>query len=246
MDRAVPLKTLGRLTTRLFKWLIEYMIKGNDRAWKDGLFEQFARIPKALASPKRLELLDLLAQGERPVEELAREASMSIANTSQHLQTLKAARLVNVRREGLYAYYQLASSAVFDLWRGIRCVGEDRLAEIERLVRDYHGDRDSLERISIDELRERLGDEQLLLLDVRPQAEYRAGHIAGAHSVPIDELEQRLSTLPRDREIVAYCRGPYCLFADEAIDILSRSGFRSRRLAEGFPDWQAAGLPVHS
>ncbi|MEX2536342.1 MAG: metalloregulator ArsR/SmtB family transcription factor [Trueperaceae bacterium] len=215
------------------------------RRLKDSLLEQFARIPKALSSPRRLELIDLLAQGERSVEELAREASMSVANTSQHLQTLKAARLVTVRREGLYAFYRLASPSVFTLWQGVRGVGEEQLGDIDRLIRDYTGDRGALERISMIELKARLAEEELFLLDVRPEAEYRAGHIRGARSVPISDLEKQLSSLPKNREIVAYCRGPYCLFADEAVALLRTHGFRSRRLIEGFPDWRAAGLPVN-
>jgi rhodanese-related sulfurtransferase len=169
---------------------------------------------------------------------------MSVANTSQHLQTLKGAHLVDVRREGLYAYYRLASSDVFTLWQVVRRVGEAQLAELDRIVETYLSDRDTLEGISIHQLQARLEQGEVLLLDVRPAAEYRAGHIPGARSVPISELAERLDSLPSDQEVVAYCRGPYCVFADEAVALLGEQGYRAARLTEGFPEWQAAGLPV--
>lgn len=214
------------------------------RAFKNALFEEFARLPKALSSPKRLELIDLLAQGERTVEALAHEAGMSTANTSQHLQTLKAAHLVEVRRDGLYGHYRLASPDVFALWQVVRRVGETQLAEINRVVQTYVSDRDALEGISIRQLQARLEQGEVLLLDVRPEVEYRAGHIPGARSVPIGELAERLDTLPAGQEVVAYCRGPYCVFADEAVGLLRERGVQAKRLTEGFPDWQALGLPV--
>jgi rhodanese-related sulfurtransferase len=220
------------------------MIENDHRAFKDELFEQFARIPKALGSPKRLELIDLLAQGERTVEDLAHEAHLSVANTSQHLQTLKAAHLVAARREGLYAYYRLASSEVFTLWQAVRGVGKRQLAEIDQVVESYLGDRSALEAVSMRDLSTRLGRDEFLLLDVRPEAEYRAGHLPGARTIPVGELPARLKELPIDQEIVAYCRGPYCVFADEAIALLRDRGYQAARLAEGFPEWQAAGLPV--
>lgn len=214
------------------------------RSFKDQLFEQFARIGKALANPHRLELLDLLAQAERTVEDLSREAGMSVANTSRHLQELKAARLVEVRREGLYGYYRLADERVFEVWRAIRELGEERLAEVDRLVGTYLTDRGSLEAVSVEELLVRMREEGVLVLDVRPEEEYRAGHIPGARSVPLERLEAYLEELPRDREVIAYCRGPYCVFSDEAVALLRSRGYRARRLAEGLPDWRAAGLPV--
>jgi rhodanese-related sulfurtransferase len=214
------------------------------RIFKDQLFEQFARIGKALANPHRLELLDLLAQAERTVEDLSREAGMSVANTSRHLQELKAARIVEVRREGLYGYYRLADERVFEVWRAIRELGEERLAEVDRLVGMYLMDRGSLEALSVEELLVRMREEGVLVLDVRPEEEYRAGHIPGARSVPLERLEAYLEELPRDREVVAYCRGPYCVFSDEAVALLRSRGYRARRLAEGLPDWRAAGLPV--
>jgi rhodanese-related sulfurtransferase/DNA-binding HxlR family transcriptional regulator len=214
------------------------------RLFKDKLFEQFARVGKALANPHRLEILDLLAQGERTVEDLAREAGMSVANTSRHLQELRAARLVEVRREGLYGYYRLADERVFAAWRAIRDLGEARLAEIDRLVGSYLTDRDSLEAVCAEELLAKMREEGVEVLDVRPEDEYRAGHIPGARSVPVERMEAYLEEIPRDREVVAYCRGPYCVFSDEAVALLRSRGYRARRLREGLPDWRAAGRPV--
>jgi len=216
------------------------------RAFKDQLFEQFARIGKALASGRRLELLEVLAQGERTVEELAAETAMSIANTSQHLQVLRVAQLVEVHRDGLYARYRLADERVFRLWQALRDLGERRLAEIERVVVTFLKDRGALKAITIEELRQRLKEKSVIVLDVRPTEEYRAGHIPGARSVPLAELRARLKELPRKGEIVAYCRGPYCVFADEAVSILRSRGLSAVRLDKGFPDWKARGLPVES
>jgi rhodanese-related sulfurtransferase len=216
------------------------------REFKDRLFEQFARIGKVLASPKRLEILDLLAQGERTVEEIARETAMPVANASQHLQVLKGARMVESKRDGLYAYYRLVGEEVFEVWRAVRGLGESRLAEIDWVVETYLKDRDALEVVGAIALMERLSDGSVVVLDVRPEEEYRAGHIPGALSVPVDALEAALQTLPKDREIVAYCRGRYCVFSDEAVRLLEARGFRARRLMEGFPEWRAAGLPVES
>jgi rhodanese-related sulfurtransferase len=214
------------------------------REFKDQLFGQFARVGRALANPHRLELIDLLAQGERSVEDLAREAAMSVANTSRHLQELKSARLVEVRRQGHYGYYRLADEGVYGVWRAIRGLGEARLAEIDRLVGTYLTDRESLEAVSADELLSKTRDEGVVVLDVRPEEEYRAGHIPGAHSVPVERLEAYLEDIPTAREVVAYCRGPYCVFSDEAVALLRSRGYRARRLKEGLPDWRAAGLPV--
>ena len=214
------------------------------RLFKDKLFEQFARVGKALANPHRLEILDLLAQGERTVEDLAREAGMSVANTSRHLQELRAARLVEVRREGLYDHYRPAEERVFAAWRAIRDLGEARLAEIDRLVGSYLTDRDSLEAVCAEELLAKMREEGVEVLDVRPEDEYWAGHIPGARSVPVERMEAYLEEIPRDREVVAYCRGPYCVFSDEAVALLRSRGYRARRLREGLPDWRAAGLPV--
>ena len=222
------------------------MNSSTHREFKDRLFEQFARIGKALASPKRLEILDLLAQGERTVEEIARETAMPLANASQHLQVLKGARMVESRREGLYAYYRLADEAVFRTWQAVRALGEARLAEIDRVVETFLEDRDALEAVGAAALMERLSDGNVVVLDVRPEEEYRAGHIPGALSVPVDALEATLKALPKDKEIVAYCRGPYCVFSDEAVTLLRSRGYQARRLAEGLPDWRAKGLPVET
>src|SRR5215212_11354853 len=216
------------------------------REFKDRLFEQFARVGKALSSPRRLEIVDLLAQGERTVEEIAREMGMSVASASQHLQALKAARMVQARREGLYVHYQLADEDVFRTWQAVRGLAESRLSEVDRVVETYLEDRDALEAVDATELMERLSDGKVTVLDVRPEEEYRAGHIPGALSVPVDALEAALQTLPRDREIVAYCRGPYCVFSDEAAAVLRSHGYQARRLRQGLPDWRAAGYPIES
>lgn len=212
--------------------------------FKDHIYEQFARIGKALASPKRLELLDLLGQGERTVEGLAKEASLSVANCSRHLQVLKEARLVEARKEGLFVFYRLADEAVGGLWLALRSLAERRLADIERLVRDYFETPESLEPIERSELLERVRRGLVTLIDVRPAEEYRSGHIPGAVSVPLEELERRLGDMPRDQEIIAYCRGPYCVFAVHAVDLLRERGFSARRFEEGLPEWRQAGLPV--
>ena len=214
------------------------------RAFKEQLYAQFARLGKALASPGRLELLDLLAQGERSVEELAREAALSPANASAHLQVLQRARLVDSRKEGQRVFYRLADPAVYRLWLALRHVGERQLAEIDRLVAAYLQGRQGLEAVSRDELLRRLAEGATEVLDVRPVVEYRQGHIAGARSIPVDELEERLHELDPAREIVAYCRGPYCVFADEAVTLLRERGYKAARYDEGYPEWAAAGLPV--
>jgi len=214
------------------------------RAFKNRLYEQFARIGKALANSHRLELLDVLAQGERSVEALAYETGMSVANASQHLQVLRAAQLVEVRREGVYSYYRLADERVFSLWQAMRNVGEARIAEIDRLVQTYLHDRSLLQPISAAELLQRLIEGNVILLDVRPAEEYAAGHLPDALSIPVTKLEARLRELPHEKEIVAYCRGPYCVFADEAVALLRTHGYNARRLEQGLPDWRALGLPV--
>jgi rhodanese-related sulfurtransferase len=221
-------------------------IAKNKRQFKDELYEQFARIGKALSNPHRLELVELLAQGERTVEDLAIEANLPIANASQHLQVLRAAQLVDVRRDGLYAYYRLSNQRVFRVWQALRDLGDLQLAEVSRLVQSFLQDRSPLRSINAAELVERMEAGDVLVLDVRPELEFQSGHIPEAHSIPIDELEARLEELPRDQEIIAYCRGPYCVFADEAVNLLQKHGYRVRRLVEGLPDWQALNLPVES
>jgi rhodanese-related sulfurtransferase len=214
------------------------------REFKDRLYGEFAVLGKALASPHRLELLDLLAQGERSVEEVAAAAGLSVANASAHLQVLRRARLVEAERHGTRVHYRLAAPAVYDLWRALRDLGAARLAEVERLVEAYLGHDRDLEAVDRDGLRRLLEEDAVTVLDVRPVEEYRQGHILRARSLPVEELAGRLRELPRDREVVAYCRGPYCVFADEAVAVLRRHGYRARRLDGGFPEWRAAGLPV--
>jgi len=216
-----------------------------DRAAKTALFDEFARAAKALASGRRIELLDVLANGERTVETLAREVGLSVANTSQHLQILRQAGLVTSRREGTSVHYRLAGRDVLELWRALRTLAASRLAEVERLAAAYLGGHDRLVPVTREELARRLRDgDRLVVLDVRPAAEYAAGHLPEAVSIPVAELRRRLAELPRDREIVAYCRGPYCAFAHEAVAVLREAGFTARRLEDGLPEWEAAGLAV--
>jgi rhodanese-related sulfurtransferase len=214
------------------------------REFKDNLYAEFAVLGKALANPHRLELLDLLAQGERNVEELAKEAALSFANASSHLQVLRRARLVEADKRGLNVIYRLAAPEIFQLWRTLRDVGRARLSEIDRLVENYFTDRDAFEAVDKEELLRMLKDEAVIIIDVRPELEYEQGHIPAARSVPVEILKRRLAELPRDVEIVAYCRGPYCVLSDQAVRLLHRHGFRARRLSEGFPEWRAAGYPV--
>lgn len=220
------------------------MDRTHGRVFKNELFEQFARIGKALASGRRLELLEMLAQKEKTVEQLAHLTDMSIANTSQHLQVLRQARLVEFTKDGPHAKYRLADERVFQLWQALRDLGTDRIAEIERVVHSFATDRRILKAVMVEELRQRLKDGSVILLDVRPAEEYGAGHIPGARSIPLSELRARLRELPKRRQIVAYCRGPYCVLADEAVALLRSRGRTAHRLEEGFPDWKARGLPV--
>jgi rhodanese-related sulfurtransferase/DNA-binding transcriptional ArsR family regulator len=220
------------------------MAADSHRVFKDRLYGQFARIGKALSSPHRLEILELLAQGERTVDSLAQEIGLSLANASQHLQALRQAALVEPRKHGVFVHYRLADPAVYDVCRAIRTVAEHQLAELDRLVRDHFGERSSAEAVSVDELLRRARSKDVVILDTRPASEYASGHIAGAISMPIDDLQRRLRELPKDREYVAYCRGPYCVYADRAVEILRSKGRRARRLLDGFPEWKAAGLPV--
>ena len=214
------------------------------RRFKDQLFAEFARVGGALANGHRVELLDVLAQAERSVEELAGETGLSVANASQHLQVLRRAGLVEGRRDGTRVCYRLAAPEVFALYQALRATGEARLAEIDRVVQTYLSDRAGMEEVGPDELRRRLEADEVTLIDVRPLVESGSGRIAGALPIPIDELAARLSELPRERPVVAYCRGPYCVYADEAVRLLTERGFRAARLTSGFPDWRAAGLPT--
>lgn len=215
-----------------------------DPSLKKAVYEQLARIGKAVASPPRLELLDLLCQSPRTVDALAREAGLSVANTSQHLQILHAARLVEARKEGLFVTYRLAGQGVCDFYQSLRTLAESRLAEIEAIIRQFNEGRESMEPVEKRALLERVRRAEVTVLDVRPLEEYRAGHIPGAVSIPLKELEAHLSLLPRGREIVAYCRGPYCVLAVEAVKLLRTKGFRAVRMEHGVPEWRAEGMPV--
>ena len=215
-----------------------------ERAAKDGLYDGFAEVAKGLSSGRRAEIVDVLAQGERSVEEIATEIDQSVANTSQHLRTLARAGLVTTRREGTRIYYALSSERVAELWSALRDVAGEHLAGLQRLAAAYLGERDGIEEVDRNELARRLKSGELIVLDVRPPAEFSAGHIAGSRSVPIGELRKHLRALSKDVEVVAYCRGPYCAYADEAVRELTKKGFRARRLSDGFPEWRRAGLPV--
>jgi rhodanese-related sulfurtransferase len=210
---------------------------------KAALFDAQASVAQALGSGRRAEIVDLLAQGERSVEEIANEIDQSVANTSQHLQVLARSGLVRPRREGTRIFYRLASERVSDLWSAVRDVAVRHVAEVGVLADEYLGERDEVEQLSAEELQKRLARDQVVLLDVRPEPEYRAGHIAGARSAPLVELPSLLPKLPR-REIVAYCRGPYCVYADDAVRLLRERRLKARRLDVGFPEWRRAGLPV--
>jgi rhodanese-related sulfurtransferase/DNA-binding transcriptional ArsR family regulator len=216
-----------------------------DRTAKTALFDAFAQVGKALASGRRIELLDVLANGERTVEELARQTDLSLANASRHLQVLRQAGLVTTHRQGTFVAYRLASPEVYELYRTLRSLAAARLGEVERLAAAYLGGSDELEPVTRQELARRLqAGEPLVVVDVRPAAEHAAGHVPGAVSIPLADLRRRLAELPADREIVAYCRGWYCAFAPEAVRLLRSEGLAARRLEDGLPEWVAAGLPV--
>lgn len=222
------------------------MSESRHRQFKERLYGQFARLGKALASPQRLELLDLLTQSERTVESLAAEIGASTANTSQHLQALRRASLVDTRKDGLFVYYRLADASVAQLCAALRTVAEQQYADLDRIVRDHFGDRSDPEPVQMDELLKRARKGDVVILDTRPAREYAAGHIAGAISVPIDDLPRRLRNLPKSKSFVAYCRGRYCIYADQAVARLRASGRRAHRMAAGFPEWKSAGMPVET
>lgn len=214
------------------------------REFKNRLYPQFARIGAALSSEKRLELLDLLAQASRNVEALAQETGMSVANTSQHLQALLAARIVDTHRQGTRVFYSLADDTVLRLWLALRDVAESRLAEVEQISREFVPQRDSLPLVSRDDLQNLIAESRVTLIDVRPRLEYASGHLPGAVPIPIEELADAIRQLRRDLPIVAYCRGEYCLFADEAVTLLRENGFRASRLEGGWPEWKTEGREV--
>jgi rhodanese-related sulfurtransferase/DNA-binding HxlR family transcriptional regulator len=215
-----------------------------DRAAKDALFDTFAEVGRALGSGRRLEILDVLAQGERSVEEIAGELDQSVANTSAHLRALARSGLVATRRSGTRVYYRLAGEAVELLWAAVREVATTHVAGLDRAAAHYLGGRDQLETVSRHDVVRLLGRRRLVLLDVRPPAEFQAGHLPGARSIPPQELRSRLRAVDAESEVIAYCRGPFCAYADEAVRLLRRRGVRARRLEDGFPEWRRAGLPV--
>lgn len=216
----------------------------SNESMKSALYEQLGRVAQALGSAGRLQILEYVAQGERSVDALAAMTGLSVANTSKHLQTLRQAGLVTARKAGLRVYYRLAGDDVIELISALRLVAEHRVAEVERLVRLWLAHRDEMEPVPAAELLERAKKGLVTVLDVRPPEEYSEGHIPGAINVPVDKLESYLSKLPKRKEIVAYCRGPYCLMSFDAVEKLRKRGWRARRLANGLPEWRAAGLPV--
>jgi rhodanese-related sulfurtransferase len=214
------------------------------RELKDGVYEQFARIGKAVSSPKRIELLELLCQGPRTVEALADQTAISVANASQHLQILRRARLVEAQKKGLFVEYRIPDKHVLAFVHTMRGLAEARLAEIGEITQAYLKARGALERVSSKDLMQRVRNGEVTVLDVRPADEYRAGHIPGAHSVPVSELRKRLAELPKNREIVAYCRGPQCVMAIEAVELLRKKGFKAHRMEQGVVDWRARGWSI--
>lgn len=221
-----------------------FIITGKNRQYKDAIFEQFARIGKAVSSPARLELLELLCQGPQAVEVLAEKACMSVANTSQHLKVLGNSRLVDSRKNGRFVTYSIADETAYDYFQSMRRLAEVRLAEVENITRHFLEGRHGMEPADYKALLSQVHKGMGTVLDVRPVDEYRAGHIPGAVSIPLKELEDRFSELPKEREIVAYCRGPYCVLAMQAVELLHKKGFRAVRLKDGVVDWRERGLPV--
>jgi rhodanese-related sulfurtransferase len=219
-------------------------MSARNRRFKDAIYDQFSRVGKAVSAPKRLELLDVLCQGPRTVEALADQVAISVANASQHLQVLRAARLVDTKRKGLYVEYRLADDQVCWFFQALRGLAESRLAEVEQVTRQYLEARGAMEGVDEDELLRRVRNGEVTILDVRPTEEYRAGHIPGALSVPLPTLKKQLAELPRSRAVVAYCRGPYCVMAIEAVELLRTRGFRAHRMEHGVVEWRARGWRV--
>jgi rhodanese-related sulfurtransferase/DNA-binding HxlR family transcriptional regulator len=220
--------------------------KMGDRAAKDDLFDALASVAKAVGSGRRAEIVDVLAQGERAVDEIAQEIGQSVANTSQHLQLLLRSGLVHSRRDGTRIYYRLSGPAVSQLWAAVRLVASSHVSNLNDIAAAYLGDRSVLSVLTRTELKDRMAEGDVVVLDVRPEPEFRSGHIAGAVSVPVKELAQRLRELPEGHTVAAYCRGPYCVFADDAVRTLRRHGVAAVRLEDGYPEWEAAGLPVET
>lgn len=216
----------------------------NKREFKDKVYEELAMLTKALANPRRLEIIELLAQGDYSVEQISVQTNLSVANTSQHLQVLKNAQLVDITRSGNFIHYRLANTNVYKTWKALRDLGVERIASIEKLVKDFRRSRFRFDSVTIDEFLKKIASGKVTILDVRPEKEYKKGHIAKSVSIPFDQLSERLKELPRKNEVIAYCRGPFCVFADEAVAMLVKAGFKAARLEEGYPDWALMGLPV--
>lgn len=216
----------------------------NKREFKNKAYNELAKVTKAMGNPRRLEIIDLLAQGPFSVEKIAEQTSLSVANASQHLQILKGAHLVEISRKGNFIYYHLASEKVFLAWRALRELGFAQNAEAEKIVHDFYSSGHQIEPVSMEELRQKISEKDVVVLDVRPKEEYERGHIKKAVSIPVEELARRMEELPGGAEIIAYCRGPLCVYADEAVSLLREKGFEAKRLKEGYPDWKAMGFPA--
>jgi rhodanese-related sulfurtransferase len=214
------------------------------RTFKDTVYTELSRIPQALANSKRLEIIDLLAQGERTVEKIAKETASSVANASKHLQVLKSANLAEIRREGNFIFYRIKDVRILQAWKLMRDFGTDQIAEVQKVMKDFREKKNTMESLTIDDLLKRLDSSNVILLDIRPEEEYRAGHIPKAISMPIEQLAGRLKDLPKNKEVIAYCRGQFCVFADEAVQFLLKNKVKAIRLDEGFPEWKLKGLPV--
>lgn len=216
----------------------------NKRQFKDKVYAELARITKSMANAHRMEIIELLGQGEFSVEQIAGQTNLTIANASQHLQVLKQAQLVEINRQGNFIFYKLSNDNVFRAWKALRELGVERITTVEKVVKEFRKSKFDVETVTIDDLVERIESGKVTVIDVRPESEFRQGHIANAISIPIDELARRLKELPKRTEIVAYCRGPFCVFADDAVALLTKAGYKARRLEEGFPDWKLLDLPV--
>lgn len=216
----------------------------NKREFKDNVYNELAKVTKAIGNSRRMEIIDLLAQGPFSVEKIAEQTGMSIANASQHLQVLKGARLVEIDRRGNFIYYHLSNEKVFQAWLSLRELGFTQNAEVEKLINDFYYSPHQLEPVSMEALLTKLENQDVLVIDVRPGEEYDRGHIHRAISIPVEELTSRLEGLSKEMEIIAYCRGPLCVYAHEAVSLLRENGFKANRLKEGFPDWEAMGFPV--
>jgi rhodanese-related sulfurtransferase len=218
----------------------------NKREFKDKVYGELSKITKSLANPHRLEIIELLAQGEFSVDQIATQTHQPLANASQHLQVLKVAQLVDINRQGNFIYYRLSNKNVFKAWKALRELGVERIESIEKVVKEFRKAKFDFETVTIDELIAKIDTGNVTVLDVRPESEYKQGHIANAISIPIEDLSKRLKELPKRTEIVAYCRGPFCVYADEAVAMLTKAGYKATRLEEGFPDWEINELPVEA